>query len=46
MACLLAYNIWSVVSLALIWSPTQKVGMGLQIKLQIKQQLTTLVTFL
>ena len=45
MAWLLAYNIWRVVSLALSWSPTQKVGMELQIKLQIIQQLTTLVTF-
>ena len=30
---------------ALIRSPTQKVGMGLVAKLQIMQQLTTIVTF-
>ena len=33
----------SLVCLALIRSPTQNVGMGLVVKLQIMQQLTTLV---
>ena len=33
----------SSVSLALIQSPTQKIGTGLGVKLQIMQQLTTLV---
>ena len=35
----------SSVSLALIQSPTQKIGTGLGVKLQIMQQLTTLVAF-
>ena len=35
----------SSISLALIRSPTQKVGMGLLVKLQTMQQLTILVTF-
>ena len=35
----------SLVILALIRSPTQKFGMGSVVKLQIIQQLTTLVTF-
>ena len=35
----------SSVSLAVIQSPTQKIGTGLGVKLQIMQQLTTLVAF-
>ena len=35
----------SSVSLALIQSPTQKIGTGLGVTLQIMQQLTTLVAF-
>ena len=35
----------SSVSLALIQSPTQKIGTGFGVKLQIMQQLTTLVAF-
>ena len=33
------------ISLALIRSATQKFGMGLVVKLEVIQQLTTLVTF-
>ena len=33
------------ISLALIRSETQKFGMGLVVKLEVIQQLTTLVTF-
>ena len=35
----------SSISLALIRSPTQKVGMGLVVELQTMQQITILVTF-
>ena len=39
------WNKRSSISSALIRSPTQKVGMGLLVKLQTMQQLTILVTF-
>ena len=39
------WHVASGIGLTLIRSPTQNVAMGLVVKLQIMQQLTTLVTF-